>query len=115
VSRQPQAASSQLSSIPAASYGRLRTNATDPAVMPPRHRRQGTAAPVYTRVILVEANRCRQPGEVGALLRREGLYLSHLTRWRVQLRAGQLEPRKHGRKACQHAAISVPATWRVRN
>jgi transposase len=97
VSRQQQDVSSQLSSSPAASNGRLRADATDPEVMPPRHRRQFTAT--YKQGILEEADRCRQPGEVGALLRREGLYSSHLTRWRVQLRAGQLEPRKRGRKA----------------
>jgi len=97
VSRQQQDVSPQLSSSLAASNGRLRADATDPEVMPPRHRRQFTAA--YKQVILEEADRCRRPGEVGALLRREGLYSSHLTRWRVQLRAGQLEPRKRGRKA----------------
>jgi len=97
VSRQQQDVSSRLSSSPAASNGRLRADATDPEVMPPRHRRQFTAA--YKQVILEEADRCRRPGEVGALLRREGLYSSHLTRWRVQLHAGQLEPRKRGRKA----------------
>ena len=66
-------------------------------------RGQLVARMVYTGVILEEADRCRQSGEVGALLRHEGLYSSHLTRWRVQLRAGQLEPRKRGRKANPHA------------
>ena len=40
-------------------------------------RRRFTAA--YKRRILQEAERCRKPGEVGALLRREGLYSSSLT------------------------------------
>ena len=97
MSRQQQCVSSQLSSSRASSNGRLRVDATDPEVMPLRHRRQFTAA--YKQVILEKADRCRRPGEVGALLRREGLYSSHLTRWRVQLRAGQLEPRRRGRKA----------------
>ena len=34
-----------------------------------------------------EADACRQPGEVGALLRREGLYSSHLTHWRREIEA----------------------------
>jgi transposase len=97
VSRQQQGVSSQLSSSPSSSNGRLRGDVTDPEVMPPCRRRQFTAA--YKHATLEEADRCRRPGEVGALLRREGLYSSHLTRWRVQLRAGQLEPRKRGRKA----------------
>ena len=52
--------------------------------------------------ILGEAERCSDRGEVAALLRREGLYSSHLTTWRQQLRmhgeAG-LEPKPAGRKA----------------
>ena len=37
----------------------------------------------YKRRILGEADRCRKPGEVGALLRREGLYSSQLSAWRA--------------------------------
>ena len=36
----------------------------------------------YKRQILAEAERCKLPGELGALLRREGLYSSHLAAWR---------------------------------
>ena len=75
MSRQQQGMSSQLSISPASSNGRLMADATDPEVMPLRHRRQFTAA--YKQVILEKADRCRRPGEVGALLRREGLYSSH--------------------------------------
>ncbi|MCP4402982.1 MAG: transposase [bacterium] len=50
-----------------------------------------------------EADKCReQPSQVGRLLRREGLYSSHLTTWRRQREAGELAgltPRKRGRKA----------------
>ncbi|CAK0751434.1 hypothetical protein CCP3SC15_1780003 [Gammaproteobacteria bacterium] len=38
----------------------------------------------YKQRILAEADACRQPGELGRLLRREGLYSSHLTAWRKQ-------------------------------
>jgi transposase len=54
----------------------------------------------YKLRILQEADECSN-GEVGALLRREGLYSSHLTTWRRQREAGQLlglEPRKRGPK-----------------
>jgi len=38
----------------------------------------------YKQRILAEADACAQPGELGQLLRREGLYSSHLTAWRKQ-------------------------------
>lgn len=44
----------------------------------------------YKRKILSEADRCRQPGEIGAMLRREGLYSSHLTSWRAARERGEL-------------------------
>ncbi|MCB8953068.1 MAG: transposase [Ardenticatenales bacterium] len=50
-----------------------------------------------------EAEKCREwSGGIGALLRREGLYSSHLTTWRRQQEAGQiagLTPRKRGPKS----------------
>ena len=44
----------------------------------------------YKRKILKEAERCRQPGEIGALLRREGLCSSHLSAWRAARDRGEL-------------------------
>lgn len=70
-------------------------------VLPGQHRR---FSPAYKQRILAEADRCTQRGELGALLRREGLYASHLTRWRQQLQANQLQPRKRGRKPDPQAA-----------
>jgi transposase-like protein len=61
-------------------------------------RRRFTAA--YKRHILQEADRCG-PGGIAALIRREGLYSSHLTNWRKQREAGEisgLQPRKRGKK-----------------
>jgi len=61
-------------------------------------RRRFTAE--YKLRILQEADRCA-PGELGGLLRREGLYSSHLSKWRRQRQAGQLaglRPKKRGRK-----------------
>ena len=44
----------------------------------------------YKRQIVREADRCKTPGAVGALLRREGLYSSHLTTWRAARERGDL-------------------------
>ena len=60
----------------------------DPEVVAKPTRRQFTAQ--YRLRILEEAERCTQPGEVGRLLRREGLYSSHLTAWRKARRKGSL-------------------------
>ena len=51
-------------------------------------RRRFTAA--YKRSILRDAARCTQPGDLAALLRREGLYSSHLAAWRAAERRGEL-------------------------
>ena len=73
----------------------------DPEVAPKAHRRKFSAQ--YKKRILEEADACRgKSGAVGALLRREGLYSSHLTTWRKQRDKGELEgltPKKRGRKA----------------
>ncbi len=54
----------------------------DPEVIEKPKRRQFTAE--YKRRIVNEANACMKPGEIGALLRREGLYSSVLSQWRRQ-------------------------------
>ena len=60
-------------------------------------RRRFTAA--YKRKILRAADACTQPGAIGVLLRREGLYSSHLTTWRAQRERGELlglAPKRRG-------------------
>jgi transposase-like protein len=55
----------------------------------------------YKRRILKEADACATPWAVGALLRREGLYSSHLVEWRRARARGELAaltPKKRGRK-----------------
>ncbi len=52
-------------------------------------RRRYTAE--YKHRILREAETCTRPGELGALLRREGLYSSNLTVWRKQRERGEIE------------------------
>ena len=71
----------------------------DPEVAQVARRRRFSAS--YKVAILEEADAC-EPGEIGALLRREGLYSSHLSKWRKQREAGALAgltPKKRGRKA----------------
>jgi transposase-like protein len=70
----------------------------DPELVERAQRRRYTAE--YKLRIVQEADACTQPGEVGALLRREGLYTSHLTYWRKQRDAGALSAlgRPRGRK-----------------
>jgi len=57
----------------------------------------------YKRKIVKEAESCKGPGEIGALLRREGLFSSHLTTWRQARDRGELAPgaatKKRGPKA----------------
>lgn len=72
----------------------------DPEVPAKAGRRRFPAE--YKLRILREADGCQAPGEVGALLRREGLYSSHLTTWRRQREQGALAalmPKKRGRPA----------------
>ena len=57
-------------------------------------------SPSYKLRVVEEADRCTEPGEVGRLLRREGLYSSHLTTWRKAVRSGWLRAlsKRRGRK-----------------
>ena len=66
-------------------------------VSPKAQRRAFSAA--YKQQILQEADHCRQSGQLGALLRREGLYSSHLTTWRRQRDRGELGTKKRGKPA----------------
>jgi len=61
--------------------------------------RRRTFTAKYKHRILKKADACEAPGAVGALLRKEGLYTSHLALWRKQREQGALEalaPRKRG-------------------
>jgi transposase-like protein len=71
-------------------------------------RRRFTAE--YKLRILREADACDQPGQLGALLRREGLYASHLTTWRQQrdeATVAGLTPKRRGRKASPDASLAA--------
>lgn len=70
-----------------------------PEVLAKPTRRHFTAD--YKRHILQQADACSEPGQLGALLRREGLYSSHLTTWRWQREQATqqaLAPKKRGPK-----------------
>jgi len=78
----------------------LTGSAGDTEVVAKAQRRRFTAE--YKRRIVREADRCTTAGAIGALLRREGLYSSHLTTWRAARDRGELEglaPKKRGPKA----------------
>ena len=75
----------------------------DPEVVAKPRRRTFTAE--YKRRILNEADAARFSGSIGALLRREGLYSSHLVTWRREREAGILDaltPHKRGPKSKRH-------------
>lgn len=81
--------------------GQLKASVPEPeVVMTTAKRRRFSQS--YKLKILAEADQCQTDGEIGSLLRREGLYSSHLTRWRQARERGELEPGtspKRGRKA----------------
>jgi transposase len=79
----------------------------DPEVHERPTRRRFTAA--YKLRILQEVDGCTAPGQVGALLRREGLYSSHLVSWRRQREAGALTAlsQRRGRKPADREASDL--------
>jgi transposase len=84
----------------------------DPELVEQAKRRSFTAG--YKAGILAEADACTAPGEVGALLRREGLYTSHLTYWRKQRKDGALRElgRPRGRKPADRRDAQITALTR---
>ncbi len=79
----------------------------DPEVVAKPTRRRFSAE--YRLRIIEEADRCTQPGEIGRLLRREGLYSSHLSVWRKARRDGSLKalaPKKRGAKPAESNPLS---------
>ena len=81
----------------------------DPELVEQAKRRTFTAE--YKARILAEADACTRPGEVGELLRREGLYTSHLTYWRKQRKDGALRElgKPRGRKPADRRDAQIVA------
>ena len=84
----------------------------DPELVEQAERRSFTAE--YKARILAEADACTRPGEVGELLRREGLYTSHLTYWRKQRKDGALKElgQARGRKPADKRDVQIAALTR---
>jgi len=79
----------------------------NPEVLEKPQRRRFTAE--YKLRILQEVDDLTDTGQIGALLRREGLYSSHLTTWRRQRDTGALaalSPKKRGRKASRENPLA---------
>ena len=90
------------------------TSMPNPEVRSKAQRRQFTAE--YKVLILSEADACQLPGQIGALLRREGLYSSHLTAWRQQRARGTLAglaPKARGPKTNPLAADNAAKTRQI--
>jgi transposase len=79
----------------------------DPELVERAERRKFTAK--YKLEILTKADACTAPGEIGELLRREGLYTSHLTYWRKQREDGALKElgKSRGRKPADRREAEV--------
>jgi len=80
--------------------GAASSASVDTEVVAKAQRRRFTAE--YKRQVVREADRCTTTGAIGVLLRREGLYSSHLTNWRSARDRGELEglaPKQRGPKA----------------
>jgi len=78
-----------------------------PEVPEKKPRRRFTAQ--YKLRVLAEVDACTHTGEVGAILRREGLYSSNLTTWRRQREKGMLQgltPKKRGRKKKESSPLA---------
>jgi transposase-like protein len=88
----------------------------EPEVVPRATRRAFSAA--YKLRIVEEADQCTERGQIGAMLRREGLYSSQLATWRREREAAGLQamtPKKRGRKAGQDAKDVEIAALRQEN
>jgi transposase-like protein len=81
--------------VPTSGVDRLATAAANPELTERPRRRRFTAE--YKLSILSQADACQQHGALGALLRREGLYSSHLDAWRKQREAGALAALRQSR------------------
>lgn len=85
---------------PSAAAKNPRFSRPNPEVIGKKPRRKFTAK--YKLRMIERADVCTEPGQLGALLRQEGLYSSNLTTWRNQRDEGLLiamSPKKRGRKA----------------
>lgn len=91
-------------SEPERSEGERNAVANNPAASPPpdpevsAKARRRRFTPAYKAGIVEEAMACTEPGQIGALLRREGLYSSALALWRRQYQCGALQALKDDKR-----------------
>ncbi len=88
----------------------------DPELVQKASRRRFTAK--YKSSIVAEADACTRPGEIGVMLRREGLFSWHLGKWRSQRDAGALgalEPRQRGPRLPSADAVELVKVRRERD
>lgn len=86
---------------------RNETSMPDPEVVPTAKRRRFTTQEKVR--ILKEVDACTKPGELGALLRREGIYSSYLSRWRRARDRGELQalsPKRRGPKSAADSGLA---------
>ncbi len=94
--------------------GAVASQHLDPEVVVRAKRRRFSTA--EKRRILQEADACREPGEVGALMRREGIYSSYLSDWRCERETGQWsEPGKQPGKRQRDEQAGEVAQLRQEN
>jgi transposase-like protein len=84
--------------------GQSKLDIRDTEVVPKAKRREFSLA--YKNQILSEVDSCTKAGQIGSILRREGLYSSHLTTWRRQRERGELAGSR-GRPAKPEAEQAV--------
>jgi transposase len=123
INQQPKAAMHAVKSLsdPGASQGARRATEDAPGSAAPAvpldtssevvaHARRRQFSKAEKRRILEAADRCTRPGEIGALMRREGVYSSSLSTWRRQREAAELAalaPQKRGPKADPNRADAL--------
>jgi transposase len=79
----------------------------------PEKARRRTYTVEYKLQIVKEAEACKGPGDIGALLRREGLYSSHLAVWRQARDRGELAPGAKARRRGPSATAPDPRDKRI--
>jgi transposase len=80
----------------------------DPEVPEKKARRQYTAK--YKLKVLEEVDACNDSGQIGEVLRREGLYYSNIRTWRQQRQKGilhGLSPKRRGQKARERSPLAI--------
>ena len=84
------------------------SRATDPDPEVPAKAQRRRFPAEYRLRILMQADACKKPGELGALLRREGLYSSLLTNWRRQREQGALQDMRGRRRGPKPRPVDPP-------